>query len=145
MDCPVADLTSRFPSAETWTIWHSILPQGFSQPIYVMICPCGKHLCVSPGSLPITALMLDSIRHTRVRCLPSWRERKRKKEMNDAMNISSWRFVDSVNSHVTTPWGGMDCTGQANLIVMELSCKGVMHWFKRQYSDAARVIQEKLD
>lgn len=32
------------------------------QRIYVMVCPCRQHLRVSSGSLPITALMLDSIR-----------------------------------------------------------------------------------
>lgn len=81
------------------------------QRIYVMVCPCRKHLRVSPGSLPIQ-LWCWTPYALRVRCLPSWRERKRKKEMNDAMTISSWRFVDSVNPHVTTPWGGMDCSGQ---------------------------------
>ena len=107
----VAGLTSRFPSSETWTIWLSILPKGF--PVY--LChgmPFVENTYVYHQDHFPLQLWCWTPYALRVRCLPSWRERKRKKEMNDAMNISSWRFVDSVNPHVTTPWGGMDCTGQ---------------------------------
>ena len=107
----VAGLTSRFPSSETWTIWLSILPKGF--PAY--LChgmPFVENTYVYHQDHFPLQLWCWTPYALRVRCLPSWRERKRKKEMNDAMNISSWRFVDSVNPHVTTPWGGMDCTGQ---------------------------------